>query len=214
MITTVLWDFGGVILSSPFEAFHTLEADRGIPKGTIRGVIASDAGDHLWGQMERSEIAAPDFSSRFGALMAKAGHSLTGLDVLGVLHGTVRPEMVQVLDRVIELGYKTACLTNNFNRPTEHAIESDHEREVAAIMARFDLVVESRVVGFRKPEPKFYNYACEQLGVKPSECVFLDDIGSNLKPAAAMGMSTIKVLSADQAISDLEKVLSKKLRSR
>jgi putative hydrolase of the HAD superfamily len=146
--------------------------------------------------------------------MATTGHPLTRLDVLGVLHGTVRPEMVQVLDRVIELGYKTACLTNNFNRPTEHAIESDHEREVAAIMARFDLVVESRVVGFRKPEPKFYNYACEQLGVKPSECVFLDDIGSNLKPAAAMGMSTIKVLSADQAISDLEKVLSKKLRSR
>ena len=75
MITTVLWDFGGVILSSPFEAFHALEADRGIPKGTIRGVIASDDGDHLWGQMERSEIAAPDFSSRFGALMATAGHS-------------------------------------------------------------------------------------------------------------------------------------------
>ena len=212
MITTVLWDFGGVILSSPFEAFHALEADRGIPKGTIRSVIASDAGDHLWGQMERSEIAAPDFSSRFGALMATAGHSLTGLDVLGVLHGTVRPEMVQVLDRVIELGYRTACLTNNFNRPTEHV--NEHEREVAAIMARFDLVVESRVVGFRKPEPKFYNYACEQLGVEPSECVFLDDIGSNLKPAAAMGMSTIKVLTADQAINDLEKVLGTKLLSR
>jgi len=74
-------------------------------------------------------------------------------------------------------------------------------------MDRFDLVVQSSVVGCRKPETRFYEIACEMLGVQPTECVFLDDLGINLKPAAAMGMRTIKVLDAAQAIADLEALL-------
>jgi putative hydrolase of the HAD superfamily len=79
-------------------------------------------------------------------------------------------------------------------------------------MDRFDTVVESSKVGCRKPETRFYEIACELLNVQPIECVFLDDLGINLKPAAAMGMQTIKVLGANKAINDLEAILGITLR--
>ena len=112
--------------------------------------------------------------------------------------------MVALLDRVKAAGYKVACLTNNMSLP-----RADPEREAAltAVMARFDAVVESAKVGVRKPEVRFYEIACELLQVQPHECIFLDDLGINLKPAAAMGMSTIKVLNAAQAIADLSALL-------
>jgi putative hydrolase of the HAD superfamily len=98
-----------------------------------------------------------------------------------------------------------ACLTNNISG--EHA-SAERSDTIAAIMARFDAVIESSKVGVRKPEPRFYEIACTTLGVRPDECVFLDDLGINLKPAAAMGMTTIKVVSAAQALADLSVVLN------
>jgi putative hydrolase of the HAD superfamily len=137
-----------------------------------------------------------------------------GGNVLALLAGEVRPEMVRALDRVKEAGYKTACLTNNVvNNVIEGAEEADpRAAEVARILARFDAIVESSKVGVRKPEPRFYEIACELLDVQPAACVFLDDLGINLKPAAAMGMATIKVTSAEQAIADLEAALGISLR--
>jgi putative hydrolase of the HAD superfamily len=132
------------------------------------------------------------------------GHRIAGRDVLGLLSGDVRPEMVALLDRVKAAGYLTACLTNNVSG--DHA-SADRAAEIGAIMMRFDAVIESSKVGVRKPEPRFYEIACELLGVSPSQCVFLDDLGVNLKPAAAMGMTTIKVVGAQQAIADLNRIL-------
>lgn len=112
--------------------------------------------------------------------------------------------MVAALDRVRAAGYRTACLTNNVSG--EHA-SRERSETISAIMARFDHVVESSKVGCRKPEPRFYEIACELLGVTPNECVFLDDLGINLKPAAAMGMRTIKVLDPDDALASLSTIL-------
>jgi len=83
---------------------------------------------------------------------------------------------------------------------------------MAEVMALFHVVVESSKVGVRKPDPRFYEMACDLLDVKPEMCVFLDDLGINLKPAAAMGMTTIKVVEPEQAITDLESVLAIPLR--
>ena len=142
--------------------------------------------------------------AEFAAESEALGHRVPGGDVLALLSGSVRPEMVRALDRVIEAGYRTACLTNNVGG--EH-ISSERGELIASIMDRFDQVVESSKVGCRKPEPRFYEMACELLDVAPHQCVFLDDLGINLKPAAAMGMRTIKVLAADQAIADLTAIL-------
>ncbi|MFM2077846.1 MAG: hypothetical protein RJA49_1736 [Actinomycetota bacterium] len=202
--TAVLWDFGGVILSSPFEAFNRYEHEQGLPPNFIRTVNATNPHDNAWAKLERSEVTAREFDDVFAAESAALGHRVPGADVLALLSGDVRPEMVALLDRVKDAGYLTACLTNNVLG--DHP-DSERAAQVGAIMMRFDAVVESSKIGVRKPEPRFYEIACELLGVEPHQCVFLDDLGINLKPAAAMGMTTIKVLTAEQAIIDVHRVL-------
>lgn len=201
----VLWDFGGVILSSPFEAFNRYEVERGLPTDFIRTVNATDPDTNAWARLERSDVSLEEFDVIFALESERLGHRVPGADVLALLSGDVRPEMVAALDAVRGAGYRTACLTNNVSG--SHA-SAERAGTIDAIMARFDAVIESSKVGVRKPEPRFYELACEHLGVEPARCVFLDDLGINLKPAAAMGMHTIKVRSSEQARAELGECLS------
>ena len=213
-ISAVLWDFGGVILSSPFEAFNRFEAAQGVPLDTIRTINATNPDDNAWAHFERSDISAAEFDQAFAKDAAAAGFNIRGYDVLALLKGEIRLEMVHALDLVKAAGFKTACLTNNMvggDGITERP-ENSREADIDLIMERFDTVVESSKVGCRKPETRFYEIACELLDVEPHQCVFLDDLGINLKPAAAMGMQTIKVLGAEKAINDLEAILGITLR--
>lgn len=207
VIRAVLWDFGGVILSSPFEAFNRYEQAKGLPPDFIRGVNATDPDRNAWARLERAELSHEEFDTAFAAESKALGHEIAGADVLALLAGEVRPEMVQALDAVKAAGYRTACLTNNIVSRDDGAQAADARPEVAAVMARFDVVVESSKVGVRKPEPAFYETACALLAVTPEECVFLDDLGINLKPAAAMGMRTIKVGQPGPALLELSEVL-------
>jgi len=215
----VLWDFGGVILTSPFEAFNRYERERGLPADFLRAVNAVDPDTNAWARFERSEISAEQFDVLFAVESERRGHRVPGADVLALLHGDLRPEMVVALDRVRAAGLRTACLTNNVaggdgqRQGSEvDADPSGRTAQIAAVMSRFDIVVESSKVGVRKPEVRFYELSCSLLGVTPGRCVFLDDLGVNLKPAAAMGMHTIKVLDAAQALDDLERALGLPLR--
>ncbi len=205
-VSAVLWDFGGVILSSPFEAFNDYEDAHGIPRDLIRTVNATNPHTNAWALLERSEISHDQFNEMFAIESEAHGHRVPGADVLALLHGSIRPDMVDLLDRVIAEGYRTACLTNNVVPHNENP-SGERDKQILDILKRFDEVVQSSKVGVRKPEPRFYEIACEMLNVTPNECVFLDDLGINLKPAAAMGMTTIKVTSAAQAIADLSKIL-------
>jgi putative hydrolase of the HAD superfamily len=209
-IRAVLWDFGGVILSSPFEAFRRYEAEKGLPADSIRTVNATNPDSNAWALLERNDISPGEFDALFASESEALGHRIPGSDVLALLAGDVRPHMVTALDTVIGAGLLTACLTNNVvsTSPTP----TDRQREVSAIMAKFHHVVESSKVGCRKPEPRFYEIACELLDVSPHECVFLDDLGINLKPAAAMGMRTIKVVDSFDALDELSAHLSLTLR--
>ena len=209
-IRAVLWDFGGVILSSPFEAFRRYEAEKGLPADTIRTVNATNPDSNAWALLERNDISPTEFDTLFATESEALGHRIPGSDVLALLAGDVRPHMVTALDTVIGAGLLTACLTNNVvsTSPTP----TDRQREVSTIMAKFHHVVESSKVGCRKPEPRFYEIACELLEVSPHECVFLDDLGINLKPAAAMGMRTIKVVDSFDALDELSAHLSLRLR--
>ncbi|MCX6517394.1 MAG: HAD-IA family hydrolase [Actinobacteria bacterium] len=200
-IQAVLWDFGGVILSSPFEAFNTYEAEKGLPLDLIRRVNSTNPHSNAWALLERNDISPQEFDSLFATESEALGHRVPGADVLALLSGDVRPRMVQALDTVKAAGFKIACLTNNVVSTEEPATE--RQAEVRSIMHKFDHVVESSKVGCRKPEPRFYEIACELLQVSPTECVFLDDLGINLKPAAAMGMRTIKVVNPDDALAEL-----------
>ena len=200
-IQAVLWDFGGVILSSPFEAFNTYEAQKGLPTDLIRRVNSTNSHTNAWALLERNDISPQEFDQLFATESEALGHRVPGADVLALLSGEVRPRMVQALDTVKAAGFKIACLTNNVVSTEEPATE--RQAQVRTIMHKFDHVVESSKVGCRKPEPRFYEIACELLNVSPNECVFLDDLGINLKPAAAMGMRTIKVVNPDEALAKL-----------
>ena len=211
MITAALFDFGGVILSSPFEAFAAHEREHGLPEGFIRLVNSTDPDTNAWARLERSQVGLEEFCELFEAEARALGHEVDGAGVLGCLHGEVRPAMVEAVRRCAAR-LKTGLLTNNFVLgPAEDdddvVVHDDRTVETSAIVGLFDVVVESSVVGVRKPDPQFYEVACERLGVRPEQAVFLDDLGVNLKPARAMGMTTIKVVDPDEAIAELEAVV-------
>ena len=208
-IRAALFDFGGVILSSPFDAFASYEREAGLPEGLIRRLNATDPDTNAWAKLERSEVTIEEFCRLFEGEASAAGHTVDAQRIIGLLSGEIRPEMVEAVRRCKAGGLVTACLTNNFVVDEGHV---DRESEMSAVMGLFDAVIESSKVGVRKPDPKFYELACEQLGIEPSEAVFLDDLGINLKPARAMGMTTIKVLSPEQALADLEAVVGFPLR--
>lgn len=197
----VFWDFGGVILESPFDAFARYELDRGLPQGFLRRVNATNPDANAWALLERSEVTPAQFDDLFATESAGLGHRVPGSEVLALLAGEIRPAMVRALDLVKAAGLKMACLTNN----VVGGDKTTRERAAAVdeVMSRFDAVVESSKVGCRKPEPRFYEIACELVGVTANECVFLDDLGINLKPAAALGMHTIKVVDPNVALAEL-----------
>jgi len=205
----VLWDFGGVITSSPFEAFNRYEAERGLPPDFIRRINATNPDTNAWAQFEANRIDIETFDRLFLAESTAAGHPIPGREVIALLAGDVRPRMVQVLHRV-KRDFKIACLTNNVRAgqgPGMSRSEANAAR-VREAMALFEHVLESSREGMRKPQPEFYLLACERLGVDPARVVYLDDLGINLKPARALGMTTIKVVSEAQAIRDLGSTLS------
>ncbi len=206
VFTTVFWDFGGVITSSPFDAFRRYELAKSLPLNFIRTVNSTNPDDNAWARLERNDIGPDEFDSEFADESAGLGHRVAGSDVLALLAGTVRPEIVAALDEVITNGFRTACLTNNVVSVSEDepsTTSAHRDPEVAAIMGRFEVIVESSKVGSRKPELAFYRRACELMAVEPSEVIYLDDLGINLKPAAAMGMHTIKVVEPRAALQAL-----------
>ncbi len=213
MFKAVLWDFGGVITTSPFEAFNRFESEHGLPPDFIRGINATNPETNAWAQLESSEISVDRFDELFAEEARDKGHDVRGKQVLELLSGDIRPEMVTALKRIKD-NYAVGCITNNVNtgEGPGMARSANKANAISEIMSLFEIVIESSKVGIRKPNPAIYELACEKMGIKPEEAVYLDDLGINLKPARALGMTTIKVLNADQALKELEQYLSLTLR--
>ncbi len=209
MIEAVIWDFGGVFTASPFEAFAAYERAKGLPADFIRRVNSTNHLDNAWARFERAQLDLDGFDAAFAQEARALGHEVPGKDIIPLLRGALRPEMVEALKR-IKARHKTGCITNNV--PAMQSGISDpagfYARE---IMELFDHVIESSKAGIRKPNPRIYEMMCEALQARPQACVYLDDLGGNLKPARAMGMTTIKVESGPQAIAELEAALGMKL---
>jgi putative hydrolase of the HAD superfamily len=209
-VRAVIFDFGGVILTSPFEAFARYERDNGLPEGFLRRLNATDPDTNAWARLERSDVDWGGFAGLYEAEARAAGHEIDGRAVLELLAGEVRLPMVEALRRCHDR-LKTALLTNNFVVPGA-AGEALPEGPMAGLVDLFDVVIESSKAGLRKPDTAIYELVCRELGVEPSEAVFLDDLGVNLKPARAMGMTTIKVDDPDRALTELERVVGFQLR--
>ena len=208
MIKAVLWDFGGVLTSSPFEAFNRFEAEQGIPHDFIRSINSTNPDTNAWAQFESSKMSVDAFDAAFASESRKKGHEIPGKAVLALLSGDIRPKMVAALRR-IKQSFAVGCITNNVKSGQGAGMARSlvKAEAVANVMALFDVVIESSVIGVRKPDPKIYQLACDAMEIDPNEALFIDDLGINLKPAKAMGMRTIKVLGEAQALNDLGKAL-------
>nr|WP_315471001.1 HAD-IA family hydrolase [uncultured Sphingorhabdus sp.] len=207
---TVIFDFGGVITSSPFEAFNRMEAKNGLPKDFVRSVNARNPDDNAWAKFERAECSAAEFDTLFAAEARALGHELDGASVIACLSGDIRPDMVAALDMLKPKGFGLGCITNNVpsGKGAGMAMSDEKAAAISAVMDRFDHIIESSKAGVRKPDPRIYAMMCAALEVKPSQCIYLDDLGINCKPAAAMGMAAIKVTSGVQALNDLGALLA------
>jgi len=206
-VAAVLFDFGGVITDSPFDAFARYEDRHGLPEGFIRSVNATNHLDNAWARLERNELGFDAFCQAFEAEARSAGGRIDARDLFAMFSGQLRPEMVEAVRRCGQ-HFKTGLLTNNFVTP----ISESGYSALADVLAMFDAVVESSVVGVRKPDERFYLLACDRLGVAPDQAVFLDDLGVNLKPARALGMATVKVTDTATALGELEGIVGLPLR--
>lgn len=205
-LRAVLWDFGGVLTTSPFDAFSVYESTNSLPAGFIRGLNATNPHTNAWARLERNELAMDQFVKEYEAEAEAAGHQIDAVALLGLLKGELRPAMVEAARRCHE-HYKTALLTNNFVAAGATHSEPDTPSGYTPVLDLFDVVIESSKTGVRKPDPLFYEMACEQLDIQPGEAVMLDDLGVNLKPARAMGMRTIKVQDPEIALRELEEIV-------
>ena len=200
----VIWDFGGVITSSPFEAFNKFELDNNLPKDIIRTINSENPDDNAWAKFERNDIDINEFDTLFSKEADKKGFQISGKQVVKLLSGDIRKPMVDFLLSLKE-NYKLGCITNNIQNSKDDKV--NHLNQASQVMKIFDHIIESSRVGLRKPDPKIYYMSCEALGVRPEECIYLDDLGINLKPARKIGMTTIKVIDPNEAINEVKKYL-------
>ena len=198
VIRAALFDFGGVISTSPFEAFTRYEVENGLPENFLRGLNSTNPDTNAWARHERNELNFDESCDAYEAEALAAGHRIDAREVIGCLSGDIRHEMVEAIRRCHER-LRTGLITNNMSPMNRH-----EDSAFPFLGELFDVVIESSIVGVRKPDQRIYEIACDELGVQPDEIVFLDDLGVNLKPAAQMGMTTIKVIDADKALAELE----------
>ncbi len=214
MVKAVIWDFGGVFTSSPFEAFARFERERGLPEDLIRKINSTNHLDNAWAKFERSDVTMDEFDELFAQEAKELGHDVRGRDIIALLSGDVRPEMLAALKIIKAKGLRVSCITNNVSAGEGAGMASSHEkaRAVQEIMDEFEHIIESSKAGVRKPHPRIYEMALEALEMDAADAVYLDDLGINCKAAHEVGMKAIKVTSADQALADLEAIVGFTLR--
>jgi putative hydrolase of the HAD superfamily len=199
----VIFDLGGVVLGSPLHAIADYEREIGLPSNSINRVVMDTAPAGAWSRLERGELSMEAFYQAFDQDCVDAGHTISARAMMEriALSAGPRPAMLEAVTRIKRRGLSVAALTNNW------ASEDSATRSHNDVRDHFDVFIESSVEGLRKPDPKIYRLACDRVSVTPDRAIFLDDIGANLKPARALGMTTIKVVTPEAALSELSRLL-------
>jgi putative hydrolase of the HAD superfamily len=200
-IEAVIFDLGGVVMGSPLQAIARYERDSGLPVGVVNRVVVESGDGGAWSRLERGELTVQAFLTPFEADCRACGVEVSGEKLMAYIAeaGVPRAQMIEAIRRIRGRGVRVAALTNNWVR--------EGQREGHRLREHFDVLVESAVVGLRKPDPRIYELVCRELAVVPSRAAFLDDIGRNLKTARALGMATIKVDDPDVALRELGALL-------
>ncbi|XP_010994151.1 acyl-CoA dehydrogenase family member 10 isoform X1 [Camelus dromedarius] len=206
----VIFDMGGVLIPSPGRVAAEWEVQNQIPSGTILKAFISGGENGPWMKFMRAEIKTEDFLQEFGRLCSEISRTSVPVDSFFSLLTSERvakqfPVMTEAITQIRARGLQTAVLSNNFYLP-------DGKSFLPLDRKQFDVVVESCLEGVCKPDPRIYKLCLERLGLQPSESIFLDDLGPNLKAAASLGIHTIKVNDPETAVKELETLLGFMLR--
>ena len=200
----MIFDLGGVVLDSPLHAIARFERECGIPVGFVNRVVVDTGPSGAWSRLERGELRVEAWVPEFERDCRAAGRELDAARMMEAIRGASepRPAMLAAIRAIRARGLRLGALTNNWvaDEPADSRLGQD-------LRNLFDAFVESAIVGLRKPDPRIYALVCRELGVDPAEAVFLDDIGTNLKAARALGMRTIKVETPEAALAELESAL-------
>ncbi|MEO9255495.1 MAG: HAD family phosphatase [Tepidiformaceae bacterium] len=200
-LTAALFDIGGVLTASPVTRIQKYCAEHGISDEARHTLFVPHDGP--WSRFERSELTTLEFAAEFDRVAGTSDSKRGSLFMEWFFKGfEPRLEMIAVV-KYLRGRVKLGAITNNVARD-EPAVRRTSGLDIQSL---FDVVIESAIVGVRKPEPRIYELACEALAVEPHEAVFLDDLGANLKGARALGMTTIKVDHTLAAIDELEAAL-------
>ncbi len=196
----VFFDLGGVVVGSPLHAIAAYERALGIEAGFVNRVVVATAPTGAWSQLERGELTLEEFYPAFDAECAAAGGAIAARELMREVAAAVapRPAMLEAIRRIRARGLRVGAITNNWVA---------EDGGTGLLRPHFDAFVESAATGIRKPDPRIFHLACEELRVAPGDAVFLDDIGSNLKAARALGMTTIKVDTPEAALAQLQALL-------
>ncbi|GAB1611145.1 acyl-CoA dehydrogenase family member 10-like [Argonauta hians] len=209
-IRCVIFDMGGVILPNPTSIFQEFESSHDLPEGLLLNVIKSRGESGSWAMLERGVFTSSEFVHKFNQECSQEiGRPVDVSELLPKFHYSPDvipfPQMLDLIQCVRAEGYLTALLTNNWLIHPSHSF-------LPLDRSLFDVIVESAVVKYRKPDPRIYETCLKQLRLNPHQAVFLDDLGVNLKAAKQLGIETIKVESPSQAVSDLESLLGVSLQ--
>ena len=194
-IDAVLWDFGGVFTSSPFDAAEELGASLGAAPGRVLEIVFGpyhEDTDHPWHRLERGEIPLAEARDAIVALGRAEGIDTDPFRLFALMAtgGGARAAMVERARRVVAHGYRTALVTNNAHEFREGW------RKLVPAEELFHVIVDSSEVGFRKPDPRIFALALEKLGgIRPERALFLDDHPSNVAAAAKLGIRSVLVRS-------------------
>jgi putative hydrolase of the HAD superfamily len=197
----LLVDWGGVMTTDVFASFGAFCAQEGLPADTVRDLFRGDeASRGLLVGLESGTLADAEFERRFAQILGVASEGL-----IGRLFGGCGPDhaMRSAVRRARAAGIRTGLISNSWGAGT-------YDRSLLAEL--FDGIVISGDVGVRKPAPEIYAMGARAIDLPPAECVFVDDLPFNLKPAREIGMATVRHVSADQTIGALEQLLGVELR--
>jgi putative hydrolase of the HAD superfamily len=198
----LLVDFGGVLTTDVFSSFQAFCEAEGLEPGAVRDRFRGDpAAQQLLFDLEEGKLTEEEFEPRFAALLEVADP----VALIDRLFAGMRPdeEMLDAVAAAKLAGVRTGLISNSWGKG-----RYDRSR----FPELFDGTVISGEVGIRKPLPRIYELGAEAIGLAPSQCVFVDDLPPNLKPAAELGMATVHHVSAETTIPELEQLLGVALR--
>ncbi|KAK0423004.1 hypothetical protein QR680_007921 [Steinernema hermaphroditum] len=198
-IKAVIFDLGGVLIPSPMYTWLDMEKLRGLKAGSILQMIQTPEVSPIFKALEIGQTNIEDFENVFAYFYDKK-HGVHPGRIFDFLDSKMLPEMREALLCLRSNGIKIGSITNNYFKDRAHRLPTffESEREL------FDMVIESCRVGIRKPDVAIFKMALEKLRVKPEEVLFVDDIGANLKGAAAVGMRTLKCVDPKKTIREIE----------